>query len=38
MNPAPSKYSIYYWYLLNARKNDGIIKGSTKTDKKEGAG
>jgi hypothetical protein len=38
MNPAPSKYSMYYRYLLNGRKNKGIIKGLTKIEHKEGAG
>jgi len=38
MNPASSKYSIYHTYLLNSRKNNGIIKGSKKIEQKEGAG
>jgi hypothetical protein len=38
MNPAPSKYSIFYMYLFNSGKDNGILKGSKKVKYKEGAG
>jgi hypothetical protein len=38
MSPAPSKYSIYHMNLLKGRKDNGIIKGLTKIEQKEGAG
>lgn len=30
MNPAPSKYSMYYVYLLKSRTNDSLYIGYTK--------
>ena len=38
MNPAPSKHSIYYKYLLKNRKNRNIATGLNKTESEEGAG
>jgi hypothetical protein len=38
MNPAPSKYSIYYLYFSKNRKRNRVIKGVKKTESKEGAG
>jgi hypothetical protein len=38
MNPAPSKYSIYHIGLLKSRRDNGIIKGLTRIECKEGAG
>jgi hypothetical protein len=37
MNPAPSKYSLFYMYLFKNRKADGIIKGLSKIKYREGA-
>jgi len=38
MNPAPSKYSIYYLHFSMNRKRNRIVKGLKKTECKEGAG